>query len=174
MGVRTRLRQGLRDVFAFTQTVSHAEVRSHLTAAQYSLFVRMTHAEQLHSRNVLRDVLAQSAETPNDLAVAALLHDVGKSRYALNVLQRSLVVVVKRLTPAVETRLSKPTGLHSWRAPFVVRRHHPRWSAEMLRACGSSPRAIWLVEHHDEAPARWQEHEWVGLLERLRRADDAN
>jgi hypothetical protein len=169
-----RLKQGLRDILAFTRSVDTSVVRAHLTEAQYALFSRMTHAEQLHSVNVLRAVLAQSPETPPDLATAALLHDVGKSRYPLNVAERTLAVVITRFFPHQEARLSQKERFDRLHAPFVVRRHHPRWGADMLRMTGGTPRAVWLVEHHADDPRQWQHHPDAALLARLQRADNAN
>jgi hypothetical protein len=174
MNATYRLKQGLRDILAFTRSVDADLVRAHLSEAQYALFSRMTHAEQLHSVNVLRTVLAQEPETPPDLAVAALLHDVGKSRYPLNVAERTLAVALKRLLPRHEARMSERERFDRLHAPFVVRRHHPRWSADLLRMTGGTPRAIWLVEHHADDPAQWQHHPDAPLLARLQRADNAN
>ncbi len=174
MRVSYRLRQGLQDLFAFCHSIDMDQVQRVLTPAQVSLFTRMTHAEQLHSLNVLRTVLEQAENTPHDLQVAALLHDVGKSRCPLNVAERSLAVVLHYLSPSVEARLSKAQHLNRWCAPFVVRRQHPRWSAEMLRAVGTNDRAVWLVEHHADPLAQWRDHPFAPLLARLQAADDAN
>jgi hypothetical protein len=174
MRVSYRLRQGLQDLLAFRHPIDMDHVQQVLTPAQTALFTRMTHAEQLHSLNVLRTILKQAENTPHDLQVAALLHDVGKSLHPLNVAERSLAVVVYRLSPLVEARLSEAQRLSRWRAPFVVRRYHPRWGAEMLRTAGGSERAVWLVEHHADPLHQWQDHPHALLLARLQAADEAN
>lgn len=174
MGVRQRVQQGLRDLLSFTQTIDEALLNTVLTPEQRALFGRMTHAEQLHSLHVLRTVLAQIDTTPPDLKVAALLHDVGKARYPLNVAQRSLAVVIKHLLPAASQRWSATERLDRWHAPFVVRQHHPRWSAELAQTAEASPCALWLIAHHADPSAMWQTHEYYPLLVRLQAADDAN
>jgi hypothetical protein len=174
MAVTYRMMQGIRALLAFSQTVDTALAQRHLSAPQMALFLRMSKSEQLHSLNVLRDVLAQEAHTPPDLAVGALLHDVGKSRYALNTAQRTLSVLVKKLLPRLERRLSVTQELTWLNAPFVVRRHHPQWSAELLREVGASETAIWLVAHHADDLTQWVVHPQVGLLARLKTADDQN
>src|SRR5215213_6736056 len=94
-----RLRQGIRALFAFTQPVDFDLAASYLTPAEMALFRQMRRSEQLHSLNVLRTVLAESAAAqqfvPPELAVAALLHDVGKSRYPLAVWQKTIAVLVR-------------------------------------------------------------------------------
>lgn len=169
-----RIRQGGRALLAFAQPLDDTLVARTLSAAQQGLFRQMKRAEQLHSLNVLRDVLVQADSTPPDLAAAALLHDCGKSRYALATWQKSLAVVVRAFLPPLEQHLSQDERLSFWRAPFVVRQYHPAWGAQMLSEIGASPRLIWLVAHHADPLERWQDHPDVTLLARLKKADDAN
>lgn len=169
-----RLKQGGRALLAFAQPLDEALAARTLSPAHFTLFRSLSRPEQLHSLNVLRDVLAQSEHTPHDLAAAALLHDCGKSRYALATWQKTLAVLVRAFLPGVEASLSQDERLSFWRAPFVVRKYHPAWGAEMLRDIGASPRLIWLVEHHADPVEGWQGHPDVTLLARLKRADDAN
>lgn len=173
MAVGNRLRQGVRALIAFTGEVDYALAAVYLNAAQLALFKQMKRSEQLHSLNVLRDVLAQG-EAPQDLALAALLHDVGKIRYPLAVWQKSIAVILRRLTPARFAAWSQLDPGHPWYRPFVVSEAHPHWSAELLQPTGASARALWLIEHHAEPPEMWANHPYVDLLRRLKRADDAN
>ena len=174
MAAVKRLQQGIRALLAFTQELDYELASDYLSPGQMQLFHRLARVEKLHSLNVLRAVLAQSPETPHDLAVAALLHDIGKTRWRLGVLEKSFSVLLRRLAPSLEYRLSAEDRLNRWRAPFVVRRHHPAWGAEILSEVGASERLIWLVAHHADDPMRWDRHPDVALLRRLQAADDAN
>lgn len=169
-----RLRQGGRALFAFAQPVDAALARQTLSPAQFVLFCRLSRSEQLHSLNVLRSVLAQAAHTPHDLAAAALLHDVGKSRYRLATWQKTLGVLIKKFAPALYKRWSQDDRLTFWRAPFVIKRHHAAWGADMLRAMDTPPRVVWLVQHHDKRLDKYADHPDAPLLARLKAADDAN
>jgi hypothetical protein len=169
-----RIKQGGRALLAFAQPVDHALVQQTLSLSQQTVFSRLARSEQLHSLNVLRDVLAQSEHTPPDLAAAALLHDCGKSRYALAIWQKTLAVLVRAFVPTLEQKLSQEDRLTFWRAPFVVRKYHPTWGAQMLRDIDASPRLIWLVAHHADSLEAWPDHPDKLLLARLQKADDAN
>lgn len=174
MTLSYRLRQGMRALFAFSQQVDYTLAASALTPPQLALFRQMSRGEQLHSLNVLRTILEQESHTPDDLAAAALLHDVGKSRYRLSIAQKSLAIIVHKALPGLYRSLSRGDTLNLWRAPFIVRQQHPRWGAEMLRQTHTAERVLWLVEHHQDAAAKWQNHPHYELLRRLQRADNMN
>lgn len=168
-----RIRQGLRTVLAFSQPVEVSLAAEYLTPDLLALFEQMRRGEQLHSLNVLRHVLAQGA-TPRDLAVAALLHDVGKTRYPLRTWQKTLAVLVRALSPAWFSRWSKGDPANMWMRPFVVYVQHPAWGANMIAAAGASETAVWLVDHHQDSTEHWESHPNVPLLRRLQQADDKN
>ena len=169
-----RVQQGIRALLAFATPVDLDLAQQHLSSSELDAFQQMSRAEQLHSLNVLRDVLAQSDKTPHSLAVAALLHDVGKSRYHLMVWQKTIAVLIKAFIPKLASYLSRDETLNFWRAPFTVREFHPQWGAEILCACQSDQDAIWLVHHHQENAEHHPDHLNYGLLRRLQSADDAN
>lgn len=172
-----RLKQGVRALFAFAQPLDEALVYRYLTPLQCDLFAQLGRAEQLHSIRVLQDVLTQDAHTPDDLAVAALLHDIGKVHFRCGVWQKTVSVALKEVLPSVERRLSTPAApqaLTFWRGPFMVRRHHPAWGAALLTETGANERVVWLVAHHQDAAADWRGHPHEPLLKRLQRADNAN
>ena len=170
-----RFRQGVRALFAFATPVDIELAAQYLNERQLQHFQAMSRSEQLHSLNVLRTLLAQGNDVPHDLSVAALMHDVGKSRYHLWVWQKTIAVLVKKFLPVLSQRLSRDTGtLYFWNAPFVVRQHHPRWSGDILRQCNSTETAIWLAEHHQEQASDWRDYPHYELLVRLQAADNAN
>lgn len=169
-----RFRQGIRALLAFTQEVDDALAATYLTDRQMVLFRQMGRSEQLHSLNVLRSVLVQAPHTPHDLAVAALLHDVGKSRHKMAVWQKTISVLVKTFLPHLNHYLSKDDKLTFWNAPFVVRHWHPKWGAELLAEVDSSEGVVWLAAHHADSAVQWREHPYYPLLVRLQQADDEN
>ncbi len=174
MAAVQRLQQGIRALLAFTQPVDIDLAARYLSPQQMTLFRRMQHGEQLHGLNVLHTVLAQETSTPSDLAVAAILHDVGKSRYRIMIWQKTIAVLVKKFAPALSRRWSHQDSNNFWRRPFIVKAHHPAWGADMLSAAGASEKAVWLVAHHQDRKSQWIEHTDFHLLQRLQRADGRN
>ncbi len=169
-----RMGQGLRATFAFARPLDNALAAATLSAAQLALFQRLRRAEQLHSLAVLRAISAQTATVPSDLAVAALLHDVGKVCYPVTVVQKTFAVLLRTLAPARYLQLSKGDPKSPLARPFVVYERHAAWGAELAQAAGVSTTSEWLIAHHQEVASRWQGHPAHALLVRLQAADDTN
>jgi len=175
----TRFRQGIRALTAWGRPVDLALAASVLTPAQMALFRRLRRGEQIHALHVLRAVRA-AGETDPDLAVAALLHDVGKTVATFWFHERVAVVLVRKFLPALYYRLAKDSPADCSRPPrgvsraFAISLHHAVWSAELLAGAGGSDRAVELCRRHDEYLTAPPRGETERLLLVLQSADNAN
>jgi len=115
-----------------------------------ALFLRLQPSEQTHSLRILCQLFKQGENHP-DLLAAALLHDVGKSRYPLHGWERVMIVLGKAVLPKQTRRWGQgqPRG---WPRAFVIAEQHPVWGAEMARGAGASPLTVSLIRHHQEVP----------------------
>lgn len=119
-----------------------------LTQEQMALFRRQAPGEQAHSLWIYHELQAQGESDP-DLLVAALLHDVGKSRYPLSVWERVLIVLAKALAPEKVHAWGRgaPQG---WKRPFAVAEQHPAWGASLAQEAGCSALTVSLIRRHQE------------------------
>lgn len=167
MGIAYRLRQLRENLTAGPLTAAAAaEVDALLTPAERELFDRFSAADQWHSVRVLHTLREAGYNNP-DLAAAALLHDVGKTRYPLSAWDRTVIVVVQTIMPGRAAAWGDGPG-EGWRRPFVVRSRHPAWGAEMAEKAGAREPVVDLIRRHQDAPSDDE------LLKTLQWADDQN
>jgi len=171
-----QFRRGLRP------TVSPAEVEAAariLPPAAFALFQRLSVDAQRHGLNVWQTLARQPDPLPNDLAVAALLHDVGKmatitAGWQLNVWWRSLLVLLEMSRPGLVTRLAMADPQTGWRYLFHVHLEHPAIGAEWAAISGCSSLTCWLIAQHQDKGMAAGPHPEAQLLARLQWADGQN
>lgn len=172
MGLAYRLRQLWANIAAGPlSAAAEAEVAALLSPVEQDLFYRFNQADQWHSVRVLR-MLREAGYNHPDLLVAALLHDVGKTRYPLSAGDRTLIVVGEKLFPARAEAWGRGAA-EGWRRPFVARARHPEWGAQLAAAAGSRPAVVELIGRHQDRPAEIV-NETDRLLTYLQWADDRN
>ncbi len=148
-------------------------VNTVLFPEEQKLFQQLPAADQEHSLRVFRSLKTQGEDDP-DLLKAALLHDLGKTRYPLRRWERVFAVLTAGLFPRQVQMWGegKPTGL---RRPLVIIKQHPYWGADLAEAAGSSPLTVWFIHNHEkELPEGSPSDEELILLRKLQTADDTN
>jgi predicted HD phosphohydrolase len=138
------------------------------------LFARMTPAEQAHSYRVAQALITRG-QIEDDLLIAALLHDVGKIRAPLQLWERAVVVLGRKLAPGLAERLGRADEANPWPGrAFVTAWQHAAWGAELAEQAGAPSRAAALIRRHQLAPPTPPRTEEDRLLAALRQADEEN
>jgi putative nucleotidyltransferase with HDIG domain len=149
------------------------EVRLMLNPAEMDLFQRLPVPDQNHSLSVYQTLRENGEEDP-DLLKAALLHDLGKTRFPLRRWERVIAVLLLSFFPRLKDSWGNdlPTG---FKKPVVVIIQHPAWGAELAQQAGSSDRTVWLIKNHEmHHPAEEIGLEDLVLLKKLQEADSKN
>jgi len=168
-----RVRQFWHAIFARPTSEDLSLATSLLTIPQTRLFEQLQPSEQVHSINICRRLI-QQGETQPDLLVAALLHDVGKSRYPLHTWERALIVLAGALFPQ-KTKTWGQGQPQGWQRAFVVAQRHPTWGAEMVAGAGASPLTVTIIQRHqDPAQPKNSRDATEEMLLRLKNLDEDN
>ena len=143
-----------------------------LAPEELTLFQRFSLSDQQHGFRVL-GTLHRAGYTQPALLKAALLHDVGKTRYELTVWERSLAVLLAMVWPQ-RVDVWGQGEAKGWQRPFVIKAQHPAWGAEMVAAIGGEALAVALIRRHQDVLPEADETEEDQLLRLLQWADDQN
>ncbi|MEZ4619514.1 MAG: HD domain-containing protein [Caldilineaceae bacterium] len=149
-----------------------------LTPAAFALFRRLPIDGQRHSLNVLQ-TLYGAGVVPDPLAVAALLHDVGKAAAAeagleITLWWRGPLVLLETFAPTLLRRLMVDRPDAGWRYLFYVHQEHPQIGAAWAKNADCSELSCWLIAHHQDKLAGEPQDQRTALLQRLQWADSRN
>ena len=138
-------------VLARVSEADRREAERVLPPAARTWFRSLPRDLQWHGLRVMRDLQSSGVDREEVLA-AALLHDAGKAEAASGPLQRTLVVIVKKLAPGWVARRAKL----DWRSArgfdrvVAVAVQHPHIAAEQAARCGCDSITIELIRRHQD------------------------
>jgi hypothetical protein len=128
-------------------------------------FLELPVNDQRHGLDVLETVIHLERQPSPLLQQAALLHDLGKAAAHFSVIERSVTVFLRAVSPKTLQALqqSRPAFARRYR----VYADHAQIGADRLRSAGAAELATIVAEHH--AP-----HPQSEDTRRLQRADGRN
>lgn len=115
-----------------------------LNTNELRLFRMLSLHEQKHSINVSKDVeiiCLNKKINSCDLVKVALLHDIGKINVKLNIIEKSILVILNFL---LRSKINRLTFLNK----FNIYYNHPQIGADILHKYGYSERFLYLIKNH--------------------------
>lgn len=118
-------------------------LREYLNKTEIRLFFALNKNEQAHSLRTAKDVmdLVKDKESHDKLIRAALLHDIGKIEQKLNVFDKSIMVILHKITGG---RLRKFTEIKK----IDVYYNHAEKGYNILKQHLEDERVLYLVRNH--------------------------
>jgi hypothetical protein len=158
----------VRQVWTFVECRGAIRPPSQLAATPRTarLFAHLDLHDQRHLIAVHRACIVEGVSV--DIAMAGLLHDVGKTSLSgrpVTLLDRTLRVLLARFTLGLLRRLSSEPAL-AWRLGLLLAERHAQLGASRLEALGWPDAVVAAVREHESTTAS-------GELAVLQRIDDA-
>ncbi|MBE6052248.1 MAG: HDIG domain-containing protein [Clostridium sp.] len=124
-----RIKQFLWGVTAWFKPLDEEIINKYLNEDEKKIFLKLSLSEQQHSIRVCKDALKKNAELNVNrykMAKIALLHDVGKINGKLNIIEKSVIVILDKLTRG---RLRK----YDYNKKIDIYYNHPQKSVKILK-----------------------------------------
>lgn len=172
MGAVYRFSQFMRSLTTKPSSERLEMINTYLSPGLRSLFDGMQPSEQVHALHVFTDLRQQGQNHP-ELLCAALLHDVGKAEFPLQLWERVFIVLVQWLLPKQVDAWGQGEA-RGWRKALVVARNHPIWGADMIQQAGGKQLVQDLVRWHQDPPDPDMDQTQRSLLMALQEADNRN
>jgi len=125
-------------------------------------FLELPVNDQRHGLDVLETVTRLESQPSQLLQQAALLHDLGKIEAHFSVIERSLTVFLRAVSPLTFWAWQRSRPAFARR--YEIYANHARIGAERLHAAGATDLAAIVAEHHATNPLS-------AVTRRLQRAD---
>ncbi|MHB9095103.1 MAG: HDOD domain-containing protein [Eubacteriales bacterium] len=156
-----RPRQFFRALFSKMTQDDLAMVSKYLSKDEKQLFFNMDPAIQKHCVNVaftVQNMLKDRPGTDHGLLMkAALLHDIGKPRGSLTLMDRVWYVLVRKASRRLAEKLARPGKggfLARLRYAFYIHINHGEIGASIAQNSGLGEDLVFLLRHHhDQAMA---------------------
>jgi len=126
-------------------------VKSIINEEEFKLFNKLLKSEQKHSvriakyiENIIDNNLIDDSEIINNkklLIKVALLHDVGKSRKAINVIDKSIIVILNKLTKGKLRNFKKSKKIQCYY-------NHGEYSYELLSKVTDDKKLLEIIRNH--------------------------
>lgn len=120
-------------------------IHKYLSYDQIQLFKKLKVCEQKHSINVAKSVEQiceeQALKNKDQLVLASLLHDIGKIEYSLNLIDKSILVILDKI---FRGKLKKYKNIKA----IDIYYNHPEKGYNILKNIGINNRVLYLVKNH--------------------------
>lgn len=119
-------------------------IEKHLNNDEIVLFNKLSIHEQKHSVNVARDVESEckiNLVDSNNLVKTALLHDIGKIKVPVNIIDKSIVVILDKITK------SKIKELKSIKKIYI-HYNHGYEGYKILKKINENEEILFMVKNH--------------------------
>lgn len=122
-------------------------IEKHLNDDEIALFNKLSIHEQKHSVNVARDVESEckinliDLDDSRNLVRTALLHDIGKIKVPLNIIDKSIVVILDKITKSKIKEIKNIKKIY-------IHYNHGYEGYKILKKINENDQVLFMVKNH--------------------------
>lgn len=134
-------------IWALTAHITHSDeefIMEYLNKNEINIFNEMSDMDKKHSINTARDVKEACISkkiNENMMIKVALLHDIGKSMYKMNVIEKSIVVLLNKFSKGNIKKYSNIKCIN-------IYYNHANIGYEILKKFDYSELFLFLIKNH--------------------------
>ncbi|GAA0674921.1 MULTISPECIES: HDIG domain-containing metalloprotein [Clostridium] len=141
-----RIKQFVWGIISSFKSINMEYLKSNLTNDELDIFLKLRLNEQHHSIRVAKTCEKIAAHKYEDIDVVklrkiALLHDIGKIKKHLNLIDKSILVILNKVTHG---RIKKYTNIKK----IDVYYNHDEYGADILKELGYDEELIYVIRNH--------------------------
>lgn len=141
-----RVKQFLWAIGSTFKKIDYDYLRKYLNEEEIKLFNTLKHNDKHHCIRVCKDSISMKEENNIDvdamkLGKAALLHDIGKSKFKLNVFEKSIVVLLDKATNGKINRYDNIKQID-------IYYNHPKIGEKILRKYNYDEEFLQVIKYH--------------------------
>lgn len=160
-----RIKQFIWAISSIFSKIDYQVINKYLDTEEKDIFFRLSKSEQCHSIRVCKDCLYNIDDSIDKeiMAKIALLHDVGKINYKLNIFEKSICIIIKKVTNIDYRKVNYDKVRNYY--------NHPNESVRLLETLNKkySDEFIYSIRNHHNDECI--ENKYLTLL---KNADDRN
>lgn len=162
-----RVKQFIWGLGSFLKKIDYDYIEKYLSKDEIKLFEKLSHNDKHHCIRVCKDAIAMSEENNINidkfkLAKVALLHDIGKSDFHLNIIEKSIVVLLDKFT---DGKINKYDNIKQ----INVYYNHPKIGEKILKNYNYDDEFLQVVRgHHSKNKSK------NSFLDIVSKCDDKN
>lgn len=146
-----RVKQFIWGIEASFKKIDYSYIKKYLNKDEIIMFNRLKKSDKYHCLRVCKDSLSflddKNIKFDKDkVAKAALLHDIGKSKYHLNLIEKSTIVLLDKFSNG---KLKKYDNIKQ----INIYYNHPKIGYEMLKKQNYDKELLEVVRYHHEVKA---------------------
>ena len=141
-----RVKQFIWGVEAYFKKIDNSYLESYLNKNEINMFNKLKKSDKYHCIRVCNDSLKLLKDNnfnidEHKLGKAALLHDIGKSKYHLNLIEKSTIVLLDKFSKG---KLRKYDNIKQ----VDIYYNHPKIGYEMLKEYNYDKELLDVVRYH--------------------------